>query len=44
MAYTYGSDLRDKAIILETLVLLGERTKGFEILKDISASLSNTSY
>ncbi|MBX2967309.1 MAG: hypothetical protein KF845_14280 [Cyclobacteriaceae bacterium] len=44
MAYTYGSDLRDKAIILETLVLLGERTKGFELVKDISASLSSTSY
>lgn len=44
MAYTYGSDLRDKAIILETLVLLGDRTKGFELLKDISASLSNSSY
>lgn len=41
MSYSYGSDLRDKAIILETLVLLGERTKGFEILKEISKSLSD---
>jgi alpha-2-macroglobulin len=41
MAYSYGSDLRDKAIMLETLLLLNERTKGFELLKDISASLSN---
>ena len=44
MAYSYGSDLRDKAIILETLILLGDRAKGFELLKDISASLSNESY
>jgi uncharacterized protein YfaS (alpha-2-macroglobulin family) len=41
MAYSYGSDLRDEAIILETLVLLNERTKGFDLLKKISASLSN---
>jgi len=44
MSYTYGSDLRDKAIILETLVLLGERTKAFDLLKEISASLSNDNY
>ena len=44
MAYSYGSDLRDKAIILETLLLLNERTKGFELLKDISGALSNSSY
>ena len=41
LGYTYGSDVRDKALILETLSLLGERTKGFELLKEISASLSN---
>jgi uncharacterized protein YfaS (alpha-2-macroglobulin family) len=41
LGYTYGSDLRDKALILETLSLLNERTKGFELLKEISASLSN---
>jgi uncharacterized protein YfaS (alpha-2-macroglobulin family) len=44
MAYSYGSDIRDKAIILETLLLLNEKTKGFELLKDISAALSNSSY
>jgi uncharacterized protein YfaS (alpha-2-macroglobulin family) len=44
LAYTYGSDLRDKAIILETLVLLNERAKGFELLKVISKSLSDKSY
>jgi uncharacterized protein YfaS (alpha-2-macroglobulin family) len=41
MAYSYGSDERDKAIILETLVLLKERTKAFDLLKEISAALSN---
>ncbi len=44
MAYSYGSDLRDKAVILETLVLLGERDKGFQLLKEISTSLSNDNY
>jgi uncharacterized protein YfaS (alpha-2-macroglobulin family) len=44
MSYSYGSDLRDKAIILETLLLLQDRTKGFTLLKDISNSLSNSSY
>jgi uncharacterized protein YfaS (alpha-2-macroglobulin family) len=43
LAYSYGSDIRDKAIILETLVLLKDRTKSFELVKDISASLSNSS-
>jgi uncharacterized protein YfaS (alpha-2-macroglobulin family) len=44
MAYSFGSDLRDKAIILETLVMLNEKTKAFEVLKDISSALSNSSY
>jgi hypothetical protein len=41
MAYSYGSDERDKAIILETLIMLEDRTKGFEVLREISAELSN---
>lgn len=41
MAYSYGSDLRDKAIILETLLLLNERSKGLQALKEISQGLSN---
>lgn len=44
MSYSYGSDLRDKAIVLETLVLLGERAKAFELLKEISKGLSNAEY
>lgn len=44
MAYSYGSDTRDAAIILETLVLLNEREKAFELLKEISATLSSQSW
>lgn len=42
--YSFGSDLRDKAIILGTLVLLDEKTRAFELLKDLSARLSNNGY
>jgi uncharacterized protein YfaS (alpha-2-macroglobulin family) len=41
LSYSYGSALRDQALILETLVLLNDRTKGFEILKEISQELSD---
>lgn len=41
MAFSYGSDLRDEAIVLETLLLLNDRTKGFELVKNISTSLSD---
>ncbi|MFZ6012135.1 MAG: alpha-2-macroglobulin family protein [Bacteroidota bacterium] len=44
MSYSYGSDHRDRAIILETLVMLNEKTKAFELVKEISASLSNQGY
>lgn len=44
MAYTYGSDVRDRAIILETLILLNEKAKAFDLVKEISSSLSNSSY
>ncbi|MFN5170184.1 MAG: alpha-2-macroglobulin family protein [Cyclobacteriaceae bacterium] len=44
MAYSYGSDVRDKAIILETLVKLNDRTRAFEIVKELSATLSNENY
>ena len=44
MGYSYGSDLRDKAMILETLTLMNEKAKGFEVLKEISKSLSNQGY
>jgi uncharacterized protein YfaS (alpha-2-macroglobulin family) len=44
LSYSYGSDERDVAIILETLILLNERAKAFEILKEVSASLSSSSW
>lgn len=44
MADSYGNDLRDKAIILETLVRLNEKGKAFELVRDISKSLSNQNY
>lgn len=44
MAYTYGSDIRDKAMIMETLTLIGDRTKALNILKDLSKALSNQGY
>lgn len=44
LAYSYGSDLRDKAIILETLLMLGDRTRAFELVKELSETLSNSNY
>jgi alpha-2-macroglobulin len=44
LSYTYGSDLRDRALILETLVLLGEKTKAFDVLKVISQALGDYGY
>jgi len=42
MGYTYGSDLRDKAIILETLVLLDDRKRGIDLVKEIANNLSDS--
>ncbi len=39
--YTYGSSLRDDAMILETLTLLGERDKGLALLKKLAADLNS---
>ncbi len=44
LSYSYGSDVRDKALILETLVLLNDKTKAFELLKEISKYLSDYGY
>ncbi|NML36721.1 hypothetical protein HHL17_05870 [Chitinophaga sp. G-6-1-13] len=37
---TFGSDLRDKAMILETLTLLGQRNRANELVKQIATNLS----
>ncbi|MFO8022569.1 MAG: hypothetical protein R6U65_08890 [Perlabentimonas sp.] len=38
--YTYGSDTRDRAMIVETLVLLGDFEKAMPLLRDLSKKLS----
>ncbi len=40
-SYTYGSSLRDEAMILETMVLLKERTDGAKVLMNMSKQLSS---
>lgn len=41
---TYGSPLRDKAIILETLVRLGRKTDAFELTRQIAEKMGNSNY
>jgi len=43
-SYTYGSGLRDEAMILETMVLLGERTDGANVLMRMSKQLSSSQW
>jgi alpha-2-macroglobulin len=42
--FTYGSDLRDQAIVLETLTLLGRKQQAATVLTEISAKLSDESW
>ena len=44
LSHTYGSSLRDQAMILETLVLLDEKDRSAGLLKDIAEQLSNRSW
>lgn len=44
MYYTYGSQTRDKAMILETLTLLNKKKQAYTILKEISEKLSSDSW
>ncbi len=41
LSYTYGSDIRDRAIILQTLTLLDKQTEAFTLVKEISEVLSS---
>lgn len=41
LSYTYGSDTRDEAMILETLSLTGNKTKATTLAKEIAAKLSS---
>jgi len=42
--YTYGSSVRDNAMILETLALIGERSKGLVLLKQLASDLNSGSW
>ncbi len=41
LAYTYGSDLRDKAIILQTFLLMGKESDAMLVARTIAKALSN---
>jgi len=41
MSYTYGSGLRDRAMILEALVLMDEREEAAALVRDLSEALSS---
>ncbi len=42
--FTFGSDLRDEAMVLETLTLLGKRSQAAGVLTDVAAQLSQDSW
>ncbi|PBQ32680.1 hypothetical protein CNR22_13155 [Sphingobacteriaceae bacterium] len=41
LSYSYGSDTRDEAMILETLSLLNEKTKAWPLAKELAKELSS---
>ncbi|RPD39095.1 alpha-2-macroglobulin family protein [Chitinophaga barathri] len=41
---TFGSDLRDKAMILETLTIMGQRSTANSLLKQVAAELGKESW
>jgi len=44
LSYSYGSDTRDEAMILETLSMLGEKTKAWPLAKQVAKSLSSQTW
>ncbi|MBA3663220.1 MAG: hypothetical protein H0W61_03300 [Bacteroidetes bacterium] len=44
LSYSYGSQLRDESMILETLSLLNEKTKAAPLAKNIAKTLSSQSW
>jgi alpha-2-macroglobulin len=44
LSYSYGSDMRDKAMIVETLLLLNEKTKAVPLVKELAEALGNERY
>ena len=43
-SYTYGSSLRDKAMILETLILMNKKESAFILLKEIADKLGSEAW
>ncbi|RFM35056.1 hypothetical protein DXN04_06565 [Chitinophaga silvisoli] len=41
---TFGSDTRDKAMILETLTILGQNARANELVKELAADMSKDDY
>jgi len=44
MSFTYGSDMRDEGMILETLTEMGRRTQALTVLRSLAAKLSKDSW
>ena len=42
--YTFGSDLRDQAMVLETLTLMGKRDKASQVLNSVAGRLSEETW
>ncbi|MEO7446204.1 MAG: MG2 domain-containing protein, partial [Ferruginibacter sp.] len=42
--FTYGSDTRDEAMVLETLTLMGNRNKGQEVLVGLAAKMNSENW
>lgn len=40
LSYTYGNDIRDKAMIIEALTLMGEKAEAARLVREISEELS----
>jgi uncharacterized protein YfaS (alpha-2-macroglobulin family) len=44
LSYSYGSDTRDEAMILESLSILDEKSKAWPVAKNVAASLNSNSW
>ncbi len=44
LSNTFGSDERDKAIILQSLSLMGQRTKAASLMRELAAALNSPDY
>lgn len=44
LGYTYGSNWRDEAMIIETLTLMGDRVRAATLVQDLAKELSSSSW